>query len=424
MANQTAKTLVTYFDKVCEQLEKDTTMARTVDVDTAESGAALQNANNIYWRPVEQQSPVKEGWDMTGEETGIIEQAYPLKLSDPRNDFIQLRVDELRDKGFMERRVRSSTNKLGSDLNSRIADLAANTGTLYYESGSAGYDFVAEARTLMRERQAYTGDGMSFYMNDRTYQVMASDLASREDLSGRPETAYGTAGIGKRVAGFDLFEASYLGVIPTQLNATTGAVATDVVEVPQGYEDLGNDVVRNVDYRLGSVDLGAGEGANFQVGDVITFAGVNAIGLMDKKDTGQLMTFRVVAKDTDTLSIYPKPIAADQTGITDEQAAYANISTQIVATTVVSKVNENGGRANTFWANDSISIVNGDAPLDMLNEFDGMKVVSETLPSGVRLYMAYDANLSTLNCRVRLFTWYGLVNRDPSRNGNAIYVPV
>lgn len=423
MANQTAKTLVTYFDKVCEQLEKDTTMARTVEVDTAESGAALQNANNIYWRPVEQQSPVLDGWDLTGQETEIIEQAYPLRLSNPRNDFVQLRVDELRDQGFMDRRVTSSANKLSSDQNSRIADLVANTGTLYYESGSIGYDFVAEARTLMRERQAYTGDGMSFYFNDRTYQVMAGDLASREDLSGRPESAYGTAGIGRRVAGFDAFEASYLGVIPTRANATTGAVAADVVEVPQGFVDEGNDVVSNIDYRRGSVTLGVGEGANFQVGDVITFAGINSIGVMDKKDTGELMTFRVVAKDTDTLTIYPKPIAADQTGITTEQAAYANISTQIVATTVVSKANETGGRANTFWANDSVAIVNGDAPLDMLNEFDGMKVVSETLDSGVRLYMAYDATLPTLNCRVRLFTWYGLVNKDPSRNGNSIYVP-
>jgi len=423
MANETAKTLVTYFDKVCRQFEKDTTMARQVSIDTAESGAALQNANNIYWRPVEQQAPVKEGWDMTGEEGTIIEQAYPLRLSDPRNDFFQLRVDELRDPRFMERRSMAAANKLSTDQNSRIADLVANTGSLYYESGNAGYDFVAEGRTLLRERQAYTGEGMSYFLNDRTYQVMASDLASREDLSGRPEAAYGTAGIGKRVAGFDLFEASYLGVIPARLNATTGAVEADVVEVPEGFIDLGNDVVQNVDYRVGSVELGTGEGANFQVGDVITFAGVNSLGITDKKDTGQLMTFRVVSKSSDTLTIYPKPIAADQTGITDDQAAYANISTQIVATTVVSKANATGGRANSFWTNDSIEIVNGDAPLDYLSEFDGMKVVSETLDSGVRLYMAYDSKLDTLNCRVRLFTWYGLVNKAPDRNGNAIFVP-
>lgn len=422
MANNTAKTLVTFFDDVCEQVAKETTMAELVNVDSV-PGSTLQNANNIYWRPVEQQSPEIEGWDLTGQETGIIEQSYPSRLSDPRNDFVQLRVDELRDKRFMERRVRASSAKIGSGLNRRIADLAASTGTLYAESGAAGYDFVAEARTILRERQAYTDMGMSFFFNPRDYQIMGSDLASREDLSGRPEAAYGTAGIGKRVAGFDAFEGSYLGNIGARLNGTGSTVDGDVVEVPQGFIDLGNDVFQNVDYRVGNVSLATGGGANFAVGDVITFQGVNALAVMDKIDTGQLMTFRIVAKSGDDLTIYPKPIAADQAGITPEQAAYANISTAITDGTVVAAVNVNGGRCNTFWANDSIEIINGDAPLETLNEFEGMKVVSQSLPSGVKLYMAYDARLDSLNCRVRLFAWYGLVNKDPSRNGNMIYVP-
>jgi len=420
MANNTAKTLIAFYDKALEQLNKDTTMARRVQVDTVD-GASLQNANNIYWRNVEQQSPVIEGWDLSGQETEIIEQAYPLQLSDPRNDFVKIRVDELRDEGFMERRVRASSAKLSADQNSRIADLVASTGTLYSESSSAGFDFVAEADTIMTERQANRDMGASFFLSPRENQIMASDLASRSDLSGKPLTAYETAMIGQNVAGFDIFRGSYVGNIAARTNATTGAVATDVVEVPEGFTSSGG-TLSNVDYRVGSVTLGSGEGADFTVGDVITFAGINSLGLMDKRDTGQLMTFRVVAKDTDTLSIYPKPIAADQTGIDDAQAAYANISTQIVATTVVSKINENGGRANSFWADDSICIVNGSAPLEMLNEFDGMKVVSETLDSGVKLYMAYDANLDDMNCRVRLFTWYGLVNKDPSRNGNMVYV--
>jgi hypothetical protein len=419
MANQTAKTLVSYYDKVLEQLNKDTTMARRVEVDTV-SGASLQNANNIYWRNVEQQSPVLEGWDLTGQETGIIEQAYPLRLQDPRNDFVSLRVDELRDTGFMDRRVRSSAAKLSADQNSRIADLVASTGSLYYESSAVGFDFVAEADTIMTERQANRDSGASFFLSPRANQVMASDLASRSTLDGRPLEAYETAMIGRNVAGFDLFRGSYVGNINARANATTTTVADDVLEIPQGFTET-NGTLQNVDYRVGTVTLTAG--TNYNVGDVITFAGVNALAVMDKRNTGELMTFRIVGKTGDVISIYPKPIAANQAGITPEQAAYANISTAIVETMVVSKVNENGGRANSFWADDSICIVNGDAPLDMLNEFDGMKVVSETLDSGVKLYMAYDASLPTLNCRVRLFTWYGLVNKDPSRNGNAIYVP-
>lgn len=421
MANDTLKTIIAFYDDALKQLNEDFTYAGLVDVDSIEPGR-MQNANDIYWRNVEQQRPIIEGWDLTGQETGTIEQGYPLQLEDPKNDFMEYRIDDLRDRGFMSRAAMASAKKQNSYLNKRIAELVANTGTLTYESSSAGFDFVAEADTLMTERGAYRDMGSSFFLNPRTNQVMASDLASRSDLSGRPEGAYATSMIGKNVAGFDIYRAPTYGTIPARVNGTGGTVASDVTEVPQGFTTSGGSIV-NVDYRVGSIPLGSGEGSNFQVGDVITVSGVNALNVMDKTDTGQLMTFRVVSIDTDTLNVYPKPIAADQAGISDEEAAYANISTAITSGATVAATNVNGGNANSFWANDSICVVNGRQPFEILNEFDGMKVVSETLDNGLDLYMAYDANLATVNARVRLFTRWGLVNKDPARNGNAIFVP-
>lgn len=421
MATDSLKTIIAFYDEALKQLNDDFTYAGLVDVDTIEPNR-LQNANDIYWRNVEQQRPIITGWDLTGQETGTIEQGYPLQLEDPKNDFMEYRIDELRDRGFMNRAAMSSAKRQNAELNKRIAQLVADTGTLTYESNAAGFDFVAEADTLMTERGAYRDMGSSFFLNPRTSQVMASDLASRGTLDGRPEGAYATAMIGKNVAGFDLYRAPTYGSILARVNGTGGTVASDVTEVPEGFTTSGGSVV-NVDYRVGSIPLGVGEGANFQVGDVITVAGVNALNVMDKTDTGQLMTFRVVAINSDTLDVYPKPIAADQAGITTEQAAYANISTAITSGAAVSATNVNGGNANSFWANDSICVVNGRQPFEILNEFDGMKVVSETLDNGLDLYMAYDANLATVNARVRLFTRWGLVNKDPARNGNAIYVP-
>lgn len=421
MANQTLKNVIGLYDKAVEQLNNDFTYASRVEVDTI-PGGQLQNANNIYWRNVEQQAPVISGFDLTGEETTIIEQGYPLRLQDPRNDFFQLRVDELRDARAMEKRGMAGAKRLNADMNKRIADLVAATGTMYYETGTTDFDFVAEADTLMTERQAYRDNGASFFLSPRANQKMAGSLASRTLFpDNRSERAYSTALIGENVAGFDVFRAPTSGTIAARANATTTTVAANVTEVPEGFVSAGIDSIQNVDYRVGAVQLTAG--TNYNVGDVITFAGVNALGMADKTNTNQLMTFRIVGKDTNTITVYPKPIAANQAGITPAQAAYANISTAIVSGMVVSKVNVAGGQANSFWANDSICVVNGDAPLEMLDEFNGMKVVSETLDNGVKLYMAYDANLATLNARVRLFTWYGLVNKDPSRNGNAIYVP-
>lgn len=420
MANSTGKILVTLFDEVLKQMDANDVYTRQMETDSI-TPDRMQNASNVFWQAVEQQRPEIDGWDMTGLETGVIEQYYPLTLLTPKNDFIAMRVDDLRDKRFMNRAVRSSSNNLLSRLNKRVADLVASTGTMYYESAEVGYNFVAEADTIYTERQLNRPAGSCFFLAPRVNQVQADSLASRDAvLTGKLDSAYSTGLINSNIAGFEIYRAPTFGTIAPRANATTTTVATDVVEVPRGYTTTGGVDV-NVDYRYGTVVLTAG--TNYNVGDVITFAGVNALGISDKTNTGELMTFRIIAKDTNTITVYPKPIAANQAGITTQQAAYANISTAIVSGMTVSKVNATGGQANSFWAKDSIGIVSGDAPLELLNEFDGMKVVSETLTSGLKVYMAYDANLATLNCRVRLFTWYGLVNKDPSRNGNAIYAP-
>lgn len=420
MANSTGKILVTLFDGVMEQMSKNNAYLSNVETDSI-APDRMQNASNVYWRTVEQQSPVIEGWDMTGNETGIIEQYYPLTLETPKNDFVGMRVDDLRDKGFLQRRTMSSSKKLNSDLNKRIADLVADTGSLYYESSNTGYNFVAEADTIMTERQCARDMGATFMFNPRTAQIMSNDLASRDSsLSDINKKAYESGMINPNIAGFKTYRSATYGSVVTALNATTTTVSGDVTEVPEGYTTTGGVNV-NVDYRYGVIPFTAV--TNFQVGDVITIGGVNALGLMDKVDTGELMTFRIISIDSLNVTVYPKPIAADQAGITDAQAAYANISTSIDSGDTITKVNTTGGQANSFWADDSICVVSGDAPLELLNEFDGMKVVSETLDNGVKLYMAYDARLDTLQARVRLFTWYGLCNKDPSRNGNAIYAP-
>jgi hypothetical protein len=77
---------------------------------------------------------------------------------------------------------------------------------------------------------------------------------------------------------------------------------------------------------------------------------------------------------------------------------------------------------NAFWCNDSIEVIAGSAPWEEMSKLSGWKVVSETMPNGVTVYMAYDGSIATMDLQVRVFTWYGVVNRDPSRNGIAINI--
>ena len=134
------------------------------------------------------------------------------------------------------------------------------------------------------------------------------------------------------------------------------------------------------------------------------------------------MTFTVVSKpNATTINFFPKPIAADDAALTLTEKAYANVDTTIANTDAVTRLNvDASAKANIFWAKDSIEVVGGDVPMEVMAEFDGMKVISETLANGQRMYMVYDGNIASLDMRFRIFTWYGLTNKNPMANGLAL----
>jgi len=55
MANSTGKLLITLFDGVMEQMNKNTVFTSNTQVDSI-TPDRMQNASNVYWRTVEQQT--------------------------------------------------------------------------------------------------------------------------------------------------------------------------------------------------------------------------------------------------------------------------------------------------------------------------------------------------------------------------------
>lgn len=423
MALDTAKEVRVMFDKVIEQYEEQTQMAELVG-HYSMTGANAQNSNNVEWRQVEQQAPEQEGWEFVDADFGnVIEQSFPTTLGVPKNDLFQLRADDFRDRSFMDRRARAAASRLSSGLNKRIATKVGDTGSICYRTSTAGYDFVKTGSTIMSERQLRTDAGTSFFLNDRVAQRISSDLANRTAMGAMSEEAYKKGMIARQTAGFDVYESSFLPVI-TGAASPTAAVATTVSQAPVTSQTLGG-IVLPVDYRLSdSITLGTGDGAEFSVGDRISFAGVNSVGLADKTDTGQEMTFVIREITGDTIKVYPRPIAVTDASLSDAQAAYANIATQITSGTAVTRINiDASASANIFWVNDSIEIVDGDAPLEFLGQKDGMDVMSSTIAGGTKLYMMYQGSINNATLKCRLFTWYDVVNVDPQRNGVAILAP-
>lgn len=421
MALQTGKAITVLFDEVMEQFQLETQMLDNTSVFRPE-GALMQNSNNVIWRQVEQQAPVKTGFDMTGQFGNVIELSYPSTLNTPKNDAFSLRADDFRDEQFIKRRGAASAKRLAAELNKDIATVVRDSGSLFYRkslTASTGYAFLSEADSILTERQEWRGNGCSFFLNPRAYNIAGQDLAQRGTLSGRPEKAWATGMIGKDLAGFDVYKSAYMQNLAGGASPATTVSATVSLK-PVASTTVGGQTIP-VDYRYGDITFASGTGWN--VGDRIGFAGVNALGSLDKSNTGQQMTFTIVGVNGNTVTVTPRPIALSDAALTADEKAYANINTQIASGAVPIRLNTDAtAQTNAFWCNDSIEVIAGSAPWQEMSALSGWKVVSETMPNGVTINMAYDGSIATMDLQVRVFTWYGVVNRDPSRNGIAVNI--
>lgn len=415
----TGKIVEVLFENALETFETQNMLLPLVNFFQPDGGM-LQNSGNFVWRPVQQHAPIITGFDISGQETDIIEETYPAILGEPANDFIEQRADDVRDLSFWKRRGIQSGKRQSSNLNQAIVNAISTQGSMFYSSAAtSGYNFIAEAQALLNERQG-VDMGRHFLLNDRSTLTFGQDLAARQTLQGRPESdAWSKGQIGANVAEFDVHTGSFL---PTLLGGASPdtTVTGDQSFAPEGGNvDAVTGVCTNVDYRSAVIPVAAS--ASYNVGDKITM-GVNAIGLDDKTDTEQLMTFTIVAKPSGTsITVYPKPIALDDPGLSVLEKAYANVDTQITNTTTVVRLNTaTSSKVNLFWDKDAIEVLGGNIPANLFKEFDGMKVVSETMSNGQQMYMVYDGDIAKLTFRYRLFTWFGITVANPSQVGTAL----
>lgn len=410
------------FENFLETHNDQTGILGLVDQFTAMPGT-LQNANNIVWRPWQQHRPVLTGWDLSGQAQGIIEETYPATLGTPTNDFTSLRADDLRDPIFWERAGREAGLKQAATLNKAVATAVAQQGSLAYRSNTtSGFNFVANAQTIMDERQVSAND-RTFILSSRDNYKFAQDLAGRQTLQGRPATTWESGQIGQNVASFDVYTGSYLANQVGGADPATTVTANQSF-APQGGSVSATGVVTNVDCRTATIPVTAS--ASYNIGDKVTFANggvtVKALGLTDKTNTNQPMTFTIVAKPSGTsVTVYPKPIAADDPALSALEKAYANIDTRILNAATMNRINiDANATPSIFFARDAIEVFHGEIDARLFSDFGGKKVISSKLKSGQSAYMIYDANPVTMELSYRMFVWYGVTIKNPMACGVAI----
>lgn len=418
------KIVATYMENAVEAYESQQSMLPLVKVINDVDPATLQNGNNTIWRKVVQQGASIPGWDLSGLETGIISQGYSAYLGTPENTFVGLRVDDVRDLSYIKDQAKVDGQKRASVLNKAITDTISTTGSMAYRSNvTSGFDFVSLAQAGMNKRQS-PGPKRYVGLTDSHNQKFGKDLASRQTLQGQPADTYKEGMLYNQIAGFDVMVNSSVSLLPGGADPAT-TVTANVSFAPLGGTATNGGVaqlvVTNNDYRYGTISVTAS--ASYNVGDRVTFANggvtVKALGRDDKTVTDEAMTFVIVAKPSGTsVTIWPRPIAVNDAGLSTAEKSYANINTQILNTATMNRVNiDTTTQPSIFWQKDSIEVLGGKVPMELLGQWGGMKVATEKLSNGLNMYMLYDGNIANLQARWRMFIWYGVNNARPQDNG-------
>ena len=133
-------------------------------------------------------------------------------------------------------------------------------------------------------------------LSTRDYNGMASNLANRQTMQGKPTTAYEKAFVGQ-VASFDTYKLDYA----NRLQAAAGGAGLTINTldagnqwyVPKATSTASTGEVGNVDNRYQQVTISST--ANVVAGDAFSITGVNSVHHITKQDTGQAMTYRLPA---------------------------------------------------------------------------------------------------------------------------------
>lgn len=422
MANSFSKEERVAFDQVLEGFNDMLVMSRAVKV-FKNNQTMMARTNDIIWRPQPYIGLSYNGLDQTGNFKDQTQLSVPARLNQYKSSPFALTALELRDALQEDRLGDAAKQKLASDVNVFITNLAAQQGTLVVRrtSAASGFDDLAQADSIMNEQGVTASMGRRLAaFSSRDYNSMAANLARRETINELPKTAYARALVGSNIAGFDVLKMDYA----PRLNAAT-ATGVTITGANQFYtptattSDINGGGI-NVDNRYQTIGVTVGA-STIKVGDAFTITGVNAVHHITKVDTGQLKTFRVVgivtgAGGTGTIQISP-PIISGQ-GATVAEQAYQNVTATPAASAPIVFLNTQSAAVNPFWAESAIELLPGRSewPADA-----GMDVMRASTDQGIEMTMVKQGDINTGLIKYRFDVFFGGVMNNPEMCGIELF---
>jgi hypothetical protein len=402
MANALAKDLELMWENFVEGYDAACVISQEAE-RSYPSPQVMQRAGDTFYKRQNFNATISTGLDISGATpTDVIDRFVPTVYRSPDNVLFYLDAKEMRDPDYKTKMGQAASVRLAAQIDSNLyAAVAARASIVVKKVGAFTWDDAATAEALMLSR-GIAGDRMrKTFLNPFDYQSVAKDLGNRAYLGDWSKSAYERSQV-PDIAGFRTFRTDNVANL-----AATGTVSGTTINGAQSFTVTAMTGDVPTDNRQMTLTVQGANVANIKVGDAFTIAGVNAVHQIDKSDTGQLMSFRVLAVGGSGTSLTITPAIVATGPYQNVSAVAANSAALVFLNTVTKPV-------NAFWAQGAVTLDYGRLAFPT---GEGAQVMTATTKQGVPLIMAYQFNSLTGKTSCRFTTLYAATVLDPEQCG-------
>ena len=421
MANAFSKEEIVAFENILEGFNDALILSKNINVYQT-NGVTMERARDTIWRPqpyIAQSFTRTVGSTIASNISTMTQLSVPSTLGFSQCSAWQMDALELRDALQEGRLGDAAKQKLASDINLSVMDLAAAQGTLVVPVATAAgtYDDVALCDSIMNE-QGVMAEDRYLALSSRDYNGMAGNLAvaTRSFTGNKSANAYERSYVGP-VAGFETYKLDYANRCAA--NAATITIATNGAQVRYVPQATTNSVagILNVDNRYQTVTVSSTTGV--VAGDSFTIDGIEAVHHITKRSTGELKTFRVIEVVNGTSMVISPPIIGANSSPTDAELQYQNVEVvSTSATAPINFLNIAASNINPFWRKDSIELLPGRYAVP---DGAGVDVLRASTDQGIELVMTKKFDPLTFQTLYTLDTLYGVVMTNPEMAGILLF---
>ena len=419
MPNAFSKEEKVAFDQLLEGFHDALILSKAISVFNTDS-TAMERSQDTIWRPQPYIANSQDrviGTPVTAQ--NMTQLSVPSSFGFQKNVPWVMNAKELRDGLQNSRLAQAATERLASDINVSVQNVAAAQGTLVVPIATAAgtYDNIALCDSMMNE-QGIDRANRHLALSSRDYNGMAGNLAAvTRSFDGKKSVdAYERSLVGN-VAGFDTMKLDYANrSIATTATVTIATNGAQVRYVPAATSvSVGGKI--NVDNRYQTVTVSTTTGV--LPGAAFTIGGIEAVNHITKGSTGQLKTFRVISITSGTTMVISPPMVGANSSPTDAEKQYKNVEVASTsATAPIVWLNKAVSSINPFWYKDSIELMPGRYSVP---SGQGVDVLRSTTDQGIELVMGKSFSNSTFQTLYTLDALWGVVNTNPEMNGILLF---